>query len=701
MLTTKTQAILPPVNLGESVRFLKGVGPEKENAFGRLGVRTVADLFGLFPRRHEPRFPVKKFSDLIFQDKECVAGTITSRAMVRFRGGRGGVFKVVVQNGEDSLSALFYHQSYLAQAFKPKQGIVLYGTVDKVGRRIQMVHPEWEIFLGTPPERTAHHGRWVPVYPLTEAIGQKYLRQTMHAALLRYSDAIVDLLPADLRLRHGLVDARSASRYIHFPPDEKTRQAARHRLVFEEFLGLQLFVELRRLKLGRERPEIAHASREEDVRAFLESLPFIPTQGQRNTIRDIVRDMRAARPMNRLLQGDVGSGKTIVAASALYFTARNGFQGALMAPTEVLAQQLFLNLTQLLEPFGIRVGYLAQSTNLAEREVLCGALERGSIAVLVGTHALLDERVRFKKLGLAIVDEQHKFGVAQRAKLRQKAGVAAHFLVMTATPIPRTLAMTLYGDMDISVIAEKPAGRTPVKTLWFRNEERRAVHSWMDSVLGEKSQAFVICPWVDASAGPSVKNATAHYETLRKEFPQRRVALLHGRMKAAEKNAVMRAFSEGQYDILVSTVLIEVGVDVPRARFMVIENAEKFGLAQLHQLRGRIGRGAGEAHCILFSDSDAPETTERLEAFTTTESGFEIAEMDLVQRGAGELHGQKQHGMPQFKIGDLARDMKVMLKAKEEARALLEKDPSLSLSANRSLRKLVSGRFWGIKESGA
>ncbi len=701
MLTTKTQAILPSADTSESVRFLKGVGPEKEKAFERLGVRTVTDLFELYPRRHESRFPVKKFSDLKFEDKECVAGIIASRALVRFRGGRGGVFKAVIQNGDDSLVALFYHQAYLAQVFKPKQGIVLYGVVEKVGRRIQMVHPEWEVFLGAPPERTAHHGRWVPVYPLTEDMGQKYLRQTMHAALLRYSDSIVDLLPKDLRARHGLMDARSAARYIHFPPDEKTRLAAQERLVFEEFLGLQLFIEWKRAKLGRERPEIAHAGGEEDVRAFLDSLPFKATQDQRNAVRDIVRDMRGARPMNRLVQGDVGSGKTAVAASALYFTARNGFQGALMAPTEVLAQQLFLNLTRFLEPFGIRVGYLSQSTSPSEKEVLYGALERGSIAVLVGTHALLDKKVYFKKLGLAIVDEQHKFGVAQRAMLRQKAGVAAHFLVMTATPIPRTLAMTLYGDMDISVIAEKPGGRTPVKTLWFREQERQAVHSWMDSVLEEKSQAFVICPWVDTSVGPSVKNATAHYETLQKEFPQRRVALLHGRMQVAEKNRVMRAFHEGQYDILVSTVLIEVGVDVPRARFMIIENAEKFGLAQLHQLRGRIGRGGGEAHCILFSESEAPETAERLDAFTMTESGFDIAEMDLAQRGAGELHGQKQHGLPQFKIGGLARDMNILLKAKGEARAILEKDPSLSMAGHRPLRKLLRGRFGDAKESSA
>ena len=700
MLTTKTQAILPPANTRESVRFLKGVGPEKEKAFARLGVHTVAELFDLFPRRHEARFPVKKIAELLFQEKECVAGVILSRAAIRFRGGRGGVFKVVIHDGKDTLFAMFYHQSYLAQVFKPKQGVVLYGTTEKKGKHIQMVHPEWEVFLGAPPERTAHHGRWVPVYPLTEDIGQKYLRQTMHAALFRYSDAIPELLPATLREKYGLPGVRDAYRYIHFPPDEKTRRAAQDRLVFEEFLGLQLFVEWKRAKLGKARPEIAHGVTEEGMRIFLDTLPFKLTRDQEKTVLDIVRDMRGARPMNRLVQGDVGSGKTVVAAAALYFSAKSGFQGALMAPTEVLAQQLYLNLTQLLEPFGIRVGYLAQGAGPAEREVLCAALERGSILVLVGTHAVLDEKVRFKKFGLAIVDEQHKFGVAQRAKLRQKAGAAAHFMVMTATPIPRTLAMTLFGDMDISVIAEKPAGRLPVKTLWFREAERRAVYRWMESVIAEGSQAFVICPWVVSGEGPSVKNATAHYEALVKEFPGRRVALLHGRMKATEKTAVMRDFRAGLYAILVSTVLVEVGVDVPHARFMVIENAEKFGLAQLHQLRGRIGRDGGESHCILFSDSEAPETTERLDAFVSTESGFEIAEMDLAQRGAGDLHGQKQHGLLRLRIGDLGRDAKIMLQAKEEARVILEKDPGLSLLANRPLKKLMGGRLGGVKESG-
>jgi len=701
MLTTKTQAILPPVNTGESVRFLKGVGPEKEKAFQRLGVRTVAELFDLFPRRHEARFPIKKIAELSFQEKECVAGVVSGRGLVRFRGGRGGVFKVVIQDGKDTLFALFYHQNYLAQVFKPKQGVVFYGAAERKGKHIQMVHPEWEVFLGVPPARTPHHGRWVPVYPLTEDIGQKYLRQTMHAALLRYSDAIPEHLPAALREKHGFVGVRDAYRFIHFPPDEKTRRAAQDRLVFEEFFGLQLFVEWKRAKFGKARPEIVHGVTEDGARIFLDSLPFTPTRDQERTVREIVRDMRGARPMNRLVQGDVGSGKTVVAACALFFTARSGFQGALMAPTEVLAQQLYLNLTQLLEPFGIRVGYLAQGTSPAEREVLYAALERGSISVLVGTHAILDEKIRFKKFGLAIVDEQHKFGVAQRAKLRQRAGAAAHFMVMTATPIPRTLAMTLYGDMDISVIAEKPAGRLPVKTLWFREPERRAVHRWMESVLADGSQAFVICPWVDASAGTSVKNATAHYEALTREFPARRVALLHGRMKAAEKTAVMRDFRAGVYAILVSTVLVEVGVDVPRARFMIIENAEKFGLAQLHQLRGRIGRDGRESHCVLFSDTETEETIERLDAFVSTESGFEIAEMDLAQRGAGELHGQKQHGLLRLRIGDLARDAKIMVKAKEEARAVIQKDPGLALPVNRPLRKLMGGRFGGTKESGA
>ena len=659
--------VAPAKKWDTSVRYLKGVGPEREKVLARLGVSTLGGLFRLFPRRHEKRFPVKTIPELAFEDKECVSGIVTSRGLVRY-GGRS-VFKAVISN---RIFAIFYHQPYLMQLFKPKSRVVLYGSAEKKGRRIEMVHPEYELFAEAVPPRTPHHGRWVPVYPLTEDLSQRFLRQAIYEALARHSEAIPELLPAGLRARLGLVGVAEAYRRIHFPSDENSRRRAYERLVFEEFLGLQLLVESKRAQLRRERSEIVHAGDREDVERFMASLPFEPTGGQRQAVHEIVSDMRLARAMNRLVQGDVGSGKTVVAAAALYFTARSGFQGALMAPTEVLAQQLYLNLTQLLEPFGIRVGYLAQSTGPAARQALGRAVEQAEVSVVVGTHALLDEKLRFKRLGLAVVDEQHKFGVAQRAKFRRKAGENVHFLMMTATPIPRTLAMTLYGDMDVSVIAEKPGGRAPVRTLWFRSEHRRAVYRWLEAVLEEGAQAFVVCPWVDAEKDASAKNAVAHHEELKKEFAGRKLALLHGRMKSADKNAVMRAFGAGSVDVLVSTVLVEVGVDVPRARFMIIENAENFGLAQLHQLRGRIGRGSDEAFCVLFSDSENAETAQRLGAFIETDSGFEIAEKDLAQRGAGEFCGKKQHGFLRLAIGDLVQDAELLKIAKIEARKIVE-----------------------------
>lgn len=674
MLTTETQAFSPAFTLKTSVRYLKGVGPEKEKLLARLGVKTLGDLFDLLPRRHEKRFPLKRIGELAFDGKECVAGVVTGRGVARY-GGRS-VFKAVLRDGPHSLFAVFYHQPYLAQVFRPKLQAVLFGAAEKKGpaRRVEMTHPEWELFEGPLPARTPHHGRWVPIYPLTEDLRQKSLRQTIYGALKAHSGAIAEALPASLREKRGLADSRSALRQFHFPADEASKESARRRLVYEEFLLLELFVESRRAALRRERPEIAHKAARPEIERFLGSLPFKLTAGQRGAIEDVLGDLRSPRAMNRLIQGDVGSGKTAVAAAALYFTVKNGFQGALMAPTETLAQQLYLGLTGLLEPFGIRVGYFAST----HRE-----LETGQIDVAVGTHALLEPKVRFKRLGLAIVDEQHKFGVKQRSRLARKQAGGAHFLMMTATPIPRSLAMTLYGDMDISVIAEKPKGRKPVRTLWLREEQRAAVYQWLGGVLEEGGQAYVVCPLV----APGVA------EKMRDRFPEFPVGFLHGRMRTDQKQKTMQDFKEAKTRILVSTTVVEVGIDVPRARFMLVENAEKFGLAQLHQLRGRVGRGEDEAYCVLFSDSDSPQAAERLEALAATGSGFEIAEKDLEQRGAGQLHGARQHGLFELRIGDLALDAQLLKMAKEDARSLIETDPKLSSPAHRALGRKVLERY--------
>ncbi len=697
----------PARSLNDPVRFLRGVGPEKERILSRLGIRTLGDLLRWFPLRYEARAPLKKISQLSGLEKECVSGCIAKASAMRFGGGLP-VFKALIREGDETLSVVFYRQPYLAQVFKPGSYAVLYGKAEIKGsasgtskRRFEMTHPDYEIFLGAPPEKTAHHGRLVPIYPLTEDLTQKSLRQAIYDALETSAGLATEPLPPKALKILGLCGSALALKQIHFPDSDALRRAAYKRLVFDEFFFLQLSVALKRLELRSRDPRVMHRVAASEISQFLCTLPFELTAGQKGAVNDILKDMGSPHLMNRLVQGDVGSGKTTVAATALYYTVKCGFQGVLMAPTEVLAQQLYFNMTRFLEPHGIRVCYLAQSTPEEQRNRLMDELRDGLMHVAVGTHALLEEKVKFKNLGLAVVDEQHKFGVAQRETLRRKGGRSSHFLLMTATPIPRTLAMTLYGDMDISVVAERPQGRGIVRSLWFGMDRREAVYAWCRAVLKEgaagqesgQAQVYVVCPWVDSEKTLDVKNALRVFEEVKKLFPDRVVELLHGKMRSGEKTATMRRFREGKADILVSTSLIEVGVDVPRARFMIIENAEKFGLAQLHQLRGRIGRGSGDSFCFVLSDSEFPETAERLEAFVRTESGFEIAEKDLVQRGAGELHGRKQHGAIRFRIGDLALDGALMTKAKGAARALIEKDPLLQMPEHALIKRVLAERF--------
>lgn len=699
MLAEKTQVRSKALTLGTSVRFLKGVGPEKEKILERLGLRTLEDLLHWFPRRHEARLPVKKIKELTGLDKECVSGRIAGGGAMRF--GRGlAVFKALIRDGSENLSAVFYRQPYLSQVFKPGVYAVFYGKAERKGpvrssggRRFEMIHPDYEIFSEVPPEKTAHHGRLVPIYPLTEDLTQKSLRQIIYDALEASLGLVEECLPEKARKALALSGAAAALRQIHFPENEALRRAAYERLVFDEFFFLQLAVGLKRLELQAQDPRVVHRVSASEISSFLSSLPFELTPGQKGALRDILEDMRSSRPMNRLIQGDVGSGKTAVAAAALYYTAKCGFQGALMAPTEVLAQQLYFNMTQFLEPHGFRVGYLAQTVPDQMKRRTCEELLAGQIRVAVGTHALLEEKVGFKELGLAVVDEQHKFGVSQREVLRRKGGRNGHFLLMTATPIPRTLAMTLYGDMDISVVSERPGGRGSIRSLWFGTKERQAVYSWCGAVLEEGAQAYIVCPWLDSEKVSDAKNAVRVFEDAKKRFPGLEVQLLHGKMRPEEKAAAMKRFRDGKAKILVSTTLVEVGLDVSNARFMIIENAEKFGLAQLHQLRGRIGRGAGDSFCVILSDSDLPETVERLEVFVETESGFDIAEKDLAQRGAGELGGKKQHGIIRFRIGDLALDGALMAKAKNAAKVLIEKDPALSMSEHAVIKRRLMERY--------
>ncbi len=682
------------VSLNTPIRFLKGVGPERSRILAKLGLFTLGDLFHYFPRRYEDRQPVLSVSEARPSDEKiCVRGQVSSRGLLRLRGGRS-IFKVVLTDGTKSIFASWFNQPYLAKVFLPKSQVVFYGKADAEGKKTQLVHPEYEVIPPGVAREPIHSGRIVPIYPLTEELYQKTIRYLIYAVTRQFHSLIADPLPYSLRMRLDLGNAEGALMQIHFPKTFDNLKRAYKRLVFDEFFYLQMLVLTKRRQWQKENKEVTHKTGEESVGRLLDSLGFELTAGQKTAVNDIISDMKKTRPMNRLVQGDVGSGKTAVAAAALAFTAANGFQGVLMAPTEILAQQHYIQMTQALEPLGIRCGYLAQGQTADERANILDALERGTIHVAVGTHALIQGTVAFKRLGLAIIDEQHKFGVFQRALLKEKGqGRAPHFLLMTATPIPRTLAMTLYGDMDVSVIRELPKGRLPIKTFWVGENKREEIYGFIESYLKKGQQCYMICPLVDTRGTTSQKSALELRSRMQIRFPKQSVDVLHGRQKSDDKKRIMKQFKDGKIHILVSTVVIEVGIDVPNANLMIIENAERFGLSQLHQLRGRVGRGSEESFCILFSDTVSPETAERLGAFEEMTSGFEIAEKDLELRGAGEITGQKQHGFPELRIGDLVKDFEILESARREAGAILETDPFLTAPEHRKIRQALQDRF--------
>ncbi|MBI3315942.1 MAG: ATP-dependent DNA helicase RecG [Candidatus Omnitrophica bacterium] len=692
MSNEKKQGECPKITLSTPVRFLKGVGPERSRILAQLELHTLEDLFYFFPRRYENRAPIKSVSEISFKEKECVRGVVSSRGFFRTKTGQS-VFRVVVTDGKAHLFATWFHQPYLAKLLLPKSEIILYGKVEKQGRQWHMIHPEYEVVKDASETPRVHSGRIVPVYPLTEDLSQKGLRALLYRTVAEHLGQIKEPLPPAVKKNAALMDASAAFQGIHFPGSFEILKAATRRLVFDEFFLLQLLIQMRRAEVRKEIAGLSHAEGRAQVHRFIQTLGFPLTAGQERAIKDMLADMAKNSPMNRLIQGDVGSGKTVVAAAGLVLTAANGFQGALMAPTEVLAQQHYFNLSQMLEPLGISCGYLAQGFKEDEKERVLKEIESGAVQVVVGTHALIEKRVRFKKLGLAVIDEQHKFGVFQRATLKEKSNTPPHFLMMTATPIPRTLALTLYGDMELSVIAELPQGRKPVKTFWVDERRRGDVYRFLGSQLATGRQGYVICPRVDDKGEFSAKSVERVYGELAGFFKNHRVGILHGRMKAGEKKKVMQDFKGRKIELLVSTVVIEVGVDVPNATVMMIENAENFGLAQLHQLRGRVGRGEEESYCLLFSDSEDEETAERLRAFEAMQSGFDIAEKDMALRGAGDLVGERQHGLPKLRIGDLAKDVDILTAAKHEAAKLVALDPCLADPANCPLHETLAKRF--------
>ena len=682
-----------PASFGRSldteVKFVKGVGPRVMGILKKLNITTAKDLLYHFPRRYEDRTHFARIASLEHGETATICGVVLTADNVKTRG-RLVLTKVVVDDGSGCIVLTWFNQQYRKEQFNKLRGreVVAYGTA-QIGRwGVEIGSPEIEVCSDETDSLSSL--RIVPIYPLTEGIFQVHLRKIISGAVELYTELLEETLPEEFLDRLDLVDIRTAIRNIHFPESQESLLAARKRLVFEELFVLQLALAMR--KRGIEAPGQGVAFNiPPDLDAQLkELLPFELTGAQKRVIGEIARDMSRPMCMNRLLQGDVGSGKTAVALAAMMIAVKNGYQAAMMAPTEILAEQHYLGISNLLgdhDLMGIRVDLLTGSLKSKNRRDVTERVASGQTQIVIGTHALIQENVEFRNLGLVIIDEQHRFGVMQRAALTEK-GLKPDVLVMTATPIPRTLTLTVYGDLDVSIIDELPPGRKPVKTHWKQVTERRKVYAGVRSLIEQGRQAYVVCPLIEESEKLQVQAATELAEHLQAEiFPDLKIGLLHGGMKSDEKDTVMSAFRAGQIHILVSTTVIEVGVDVRNATVMVIEDAHRFGLAQLHQLRGRVGRGDEQSYCVMICEGNNQDSITRMTTMASTNDGFVIAEEDLKLRGPGEFYGTKQSGMPELTIADIFRDIPILEIARKEAFAIIEKDPGLSSESFARLRK--------------
>ena len=667
---------MPTDTLATPLQFLKGVGPRRAADFERVGLLTVEDLLLRLPLRYENRAEVVSMGSLRPGQVATVIGEVLSSGIRPTRRPGFRLFELVVRDESGPVRAVFPNQSFLKDVFHPGQRVVLHGPTEwRSG--LQLANPDYEILRddGEEGDEGIHTGRIVPVYEKAGSVTPRMQRTLMHRVVQDLPAVIPDPLPGGLRERRGLMPRRDAIAAVHFPPPgtdladlHACRTAAQQRLIFEEFFLFQAGISLRRQQQKGERKPRPVTIDDRIRESARKVLPFRLTDGQKGALKEIVEDMQRPEPMNRLLQGDVGAGKTMVALLAALVAMENGLQVAFMAPTEILADQHYLTIRRLLDASRFRIASLTGSLPAARRRAVRAELASGAVHLVVGTHALAEKDVEFQQLGLVVIDEQHRFGVLQRATLREK-GQHPDVLVMTATPIPRTLALTTFGDLDVSVIADRPPGRQPIRTLAKPESRRDEVYELVRAAVDAGRQAYVIYPLVEDSEKVDLKAATAMADHLQAEvFPAYHIALLHGRLKQEEKDRVMAAFARGDVHVLVATTVVEVGVDVPNATMMVIEHAERFGLSQLHQLRGRVGRGVHASTCVLLYQHPISEAGRaRLDALVDTNDGFEIAERDLVLRGPGDFFGTRQSGLPTLRVGDLIRDHAVMEDARREA----------------------------------
>ena len=669
------------LNLNTDIRYIKGIGEAKGKAFARLGVRCVGDLLSDFPRAYEDRSKVLPIARLMEGESACVCAMITTEPeLSRIRKGME-LLRFRIADASGSMLVTYFNQAWMKNKLRRGDTYIFYGKVQVTGRTFAFTNPIFE------PEAEMGRvtGRIMPVYRLTGGISQRDMTQAVRRVLGEPGMTFPNALPERVERENRLCTARYAYENIHFPADMRALSLSRRRLVFEELFTLVCALSLVRGE-GEVQPGIAVQLR--DIAEFTATLPFTPTGAQLRAIADAAGDMTSGRLMNRLIQGDVGSGKTLVAAALIWLAAGSGLQSAFMAPTELLAEQHFATLSGFLTPFGLKVVKLTGSMGAKAKRETLAALASGEAALAVGTHALISEGVEFRRLGLVVTDEQHRFGVAQRSALAGK-GERAHVLVMSATPIPRTLALIIYGDLDVSLIDELPPGRQRVDTFAVTSSYRRRLNAFIAKLVGEGRQVFVVCPAIDADSEVPMDLVSAEEHTLelRAALPGLRIECIHGRMKAKPRDEIMSRFAAGEVDVLVSTTVIEVGVDVPNAALMIIENAERFGLSQLHQLRGRVGRGRHKSYCVLVSDAKGADARERLAALTHIHDGFKIAEEDLRLRGPGDFFGARQHGLPELHIADLGADMDVLKTAQAAAQALLAEDPALVREENHPVRQ--------------
>lgn len=677
-----------------SVQFLKGVGPARKKLFENLGVFSIEDLLYLFPRRYEDRRRMTPIAQLKLGEFQAVSGKVMVHGAHRSWYTRKHLSEIVIDDGSGRLSCVWFNRPYLEKYFKPGATVVCYGKAAVYKNRLQMVSPEYELIEGDDEEQL-NLNRIVPIYPLTRGITQRSLRKIIKSGLDQYAAQLQDTLPVLLRNKHRFANIRRSIGNIHFPSTFEEQEEAMRRICFEEFYFFQVSVLLRRLSL-QQKPGIPQSLSDTECLRYLNGFPFELTKAQKRCIREIREDMAKDTPMLRLLQGDVGSGKTAVALFGCWTAIKNGHQAAIMAPTEILARQHYENICALLqkEPFcGIRVGLLVNDMTAKEKETVFSDTAEGRMNVLIGTHALISGEVRFKDLSFIVIDEQHKFGVRQRSLLSEK-GSNPDTLVMTATPIPRTLCITLFGDLDISVLDEIPPGRGKITTKHYNIDQDEEVYRIICDEIKKGRQAYIVYPVIEESEKTDLKAAEAMYKRFKEnEFKDFRVGLIHGRMKKNESQEVMALFKNKKLDVLVATTVLEVGVDVPNASLMVIEHADRFGLSQLHQLRGRVGRGAKDSLCLLVGTPETEDGQARLDAIVSTTDGFKIAQKDLEIRGPGQFFGRQQHGLTELRVANPATQMDILELARKEATELTNADPKLTKSENSRIKEVILQRY--------